>query len=213
MPAFLSRRDDRNRRQTVSSWSRREGRQPHNRHTTVVDERQGRAPTGHPTAEIAAAKLPLVVAAGEVSAASRSTNSDIATRVAPSCNGVELELHPSSCVARVRSSDRVNRVTLPADHLFDGMGLADLRVASRAAGHRRCRDHGAETAVIAVARDACALTRAGIQPAQAKGAKWPLRVPVESFHLMPKTLNRLRVALASDSRLFTGCAVLSTPIA
>ena len=30
---------------------------------------------------------------------------------------------------------------------------------------------------------------------------------------MPKALNRLRVALASDSRLFTGCAVLSTPIA
>ena len=47
-------------------------------------------------------------------------------------------------------------------------------------------------------------------PAQAKGAKCALRVPVESSHLIPNTLKRLRVALASDSRLFTGCAVLST---
>jgi hypothetical protein len=53
----------------------------------------------------------------------------------------------------------------------------------------------------------------GDYPAQAKGAKWPLRVPVESFHWMPKTLNMLRVTLASDSLLFTGWAVLSIPSA
>ena len=46
----------------------------------------------------------------------------------------------------------------------------------------------------------------------AKGAMWPLRMPLESFHFIPKTLKRLRVALASASRLFTGCGALSMPI-
>jgi hypothetical protein len=40
-----------------------------------------------------------------------------------------------------------------------------------------------------------------------------MRVPLESFHFMPKTLKRLRVAFASASRVFTGCATLSIPIA
>ena len=43
-----------------------------------------------------------------------------------------------------------------------------------------------------------------LYPAQANGVKCALRVPLESSHSMPKTLKRLRVALASESRLFTG---------
>jgi hypothetical protein len=42
------------------------------------------------------------------------------------------------------------------------------------------------------------------QAAQANGAKCPLRVPVVSSQSMPKTCMTLRVALASDRRVFTG---------
>ena len=43
-------------------------------------------------------------------------------------------------------------------------------------------DRAALTLRSAIAQDACGLAPAAVQPAQAKGAKWPLRVPVESFH-------------------------------
>jgi hypothetical protein len=51
-----------------------------------------------------------------------------------------------------------------------------------------------------------ALARAahGLYAAQEKGEKCPFRVPLESSQRMPKTLNRLRVAFASESRLATG---------
>lgn len=49
-----------------------------------------------------------------------------------------------------------------------------------------------------------ALSVRGNQPAQAKGAKWPLRVPLASSQSMPKACKLLRVALARDSRLLTG---------
>src|SRR5262245_3285447 len=51
-----------------------------------------------------------------------------------------------------------------------------------------------------------ALARAvdGFYAAQEKGEKCPFRVPLESSQRMPKTLNRLRVAFASESRRATG---------
>ena len=44
----------------------------------------------------------------------------------------------------------------------------------------------------------------GFYAAQEKGEKCPFRVPLESSQRMPKTLNRLRVAFASESRRATG---------
>ena len=41
-------------------------------------------------------------------------------------------------------------------------------------------------------------------PAQAKGVKCALREPVESFHVIPKTLKILRVAFARNSLELTG---------
>ena len=49
----------------------------------------------------------------------------------------------------------------------------------------------------------------GRQADQEKGAKWPLRAPLESCQSIPKALQLLRVALASASFVFAGWAVLS----
>ena len=44
----------------------------------------------------------------------------------------------------------------------------------------------------------------GCYPVHAKGVKCALRVPVESSHLIPKTLKRLRVAFARNNLGLTG---------
>jgi hypothetical protein len=58
---------------------------------------------------------------------------------------------------------------------------------------------------IALAIVAFAAPRCWVEPIS-KGAKCPLRAPLESFQRMLKTLNVLRSALSMDRRLLTGWA-------